>query len=131
MCFHPPAITTITSGPPVTLGGGLNWHISNGLTVNDAGMINIGDAAGLTANITNFPSASFNLTTDTAGIGLNTVNVGGSPQLGSGDFINGGTLAKIGGTGTSHFSASYSGQGTVSVSTRTLDVLMGQAIRLS
>ncbi|MGB9645433.1 MAG: hypothetical protein WCB44_09980, partial [Stellaceae bacterium] len=60
-------------------------------------------------------------TTDTAGIGLNTVNVGGSPQLGSGDFINGGTLAKIGGTGTSHFSASYSGQGTVSVSTGTLE----------
>jgi hypothetical protein len=110
---------TITSGPPVTLGGGLNFRISNGITVNDAGLIDIGDAAGLTATIMN--SGAFNLTTDTAGIGLNTVNVGGSSQLGIGNLENSGTLAKTGGTGTSHISASYSGQGTVSVSTGTLE----------
>ena len=101
------ASRTITSGPPLTLGGGLTWRISNVLTVNDAAMINIGDAAGLTATITNFGGASFNLTTHSEGIGVNTVNVGGSQQQGSANFNNAGTLEKTGGTGTSHFSASY------------------------
>jgi hypothetical protein len=98
---------TITSGPPLTLGGGLTRRISNGLTVHDAAMINIGDAAGSTATITNFGGASFNLTTHSEGIGVNTVNVGGSQQQGSANFNNAGTLEKTGGTGTSHFSASY------------------------
>jgi hypothetical protein len=117
------ASRTITSGPPLTLGGGLTWRISNVLTVNDAAMINIGDAAGLTATITNFGGASFNLTTHSEGIGVNTVNVGGSQQQGSANFNNAGTLEKTGGTGTSHFSASYnvSSSGTVLVSIGTLE----------
>jgi hypothetical protein len=90
--------------------------------VNDAGTINIGDAAGLNATIEN--SGSFNLTTDSAGIGLNSVNVSGSLNSGIGNFANFGTLAKTGGTGTSHISASYTSSGggsKVSVSTGTLE----------
>jgi fibronectin-binding autotransporter adhesin len=80
-----------------------------------------GDAAGLTASILN--EGTYNLTTDTVGIGLNSVNVGGSLQLGIADFDNyEGTLAKTGGTGTSHFDASYATTaGTISVSTGTLE----------
>jgi hypothetical protein len=88
--------------------------------VNDAGTINIGDAAGLNATIQNF--GTFNLTSDSAGISLNSVNVGGSLQLGIGNFENSGTLAKTGGTGTSHIYASYSTtSGKISVSMGTLE----------
>ena len=81
--------------------------------------LNIGDAAGLTATIMN--SGAFSLTTDTAGIGLSTVNVGGSSQLGIGNFENFGTLAKTDGTGTTTSPRGYSGAGTVSDSTGTLE----------
>jgi hypothetical protein len=115
-------VWTIAASAPLTLGGGLTLQIlsvGNGSVVNDAGTINIGDAAGLTATILN--QDTFNLTTDTAGIGLNSVNVGGSLQSGSGNFQNFGTLAKTGGTGTSHVFASYSGSGIISVSAGTLE----------
>jgi hypothetical protein len=115
-------VWTITAGTPLTLGGGVTLQVLSvgpGSVVNDAGAINIGDAAGLTATILN--QGTFNLTTDTAGIGVNTVNVGGSPQLGIGNFENEVTFAKTGGTGTSHVFASYSGAGTISVSTGTLE----------
>jgi autotransporter-associated beta strand protein len=42
-------------------------------------------------------------------------------QSGIGNFENFGTFAKTGGTGTSHVFASYSGSGTISVSTGTLE----------
>lgn len=92
--------------------------------MNDAGTINIGDPAGLTATIEN--SGAFNLTTDTAGISLNTVNVGGSLKSGIGNFENRGTLAKTGGTGTSRVFASYTSSlagvpGSISISTGTLE----------
>ena len=99
---------TISASVPLTLGGGLTLEVNYSTdVVNDAGTINIGDAPGLTATIENFDT--FTLTTDTAGIGLNTVNVAGSLKSGIGNFENGGKLAKTGGTGTSHIFASYTG----------------------
>jgi hypothetical protein len=57
-----------------------------------------------------------------AGIGLNSVNVSGSLKPGIANFDNYGTLAKTGGTGTSHFAANYTAtSGKVSVSTGTLE----------
>jgi hypothetical protein len=90
--------------------------------VNDAGLINAGDAAGLTATIEN--EGIFNLIDDTAGIGVNSVDVAGLLQTGIGNFENYGTLAKTGGTATSQIFASYtseSGESEVSVSTGTLE----------
>ena len=114
-------VWTISASAPLTLGGGLLLRIYyTNAVVNDAGTINVGDAAGLTATIENY--GNFNLTTDTAGIGLNSVNVGGALHSGIGNFENFGTLAKTGGTGTSHISASYSTtSGKISVSTGTLE----------
>jgi hypothetical protein len=103
-------VTSITSGQPLTLGGGLTWlnrssGSSDAGTVNDAGAINVGDAAGLKATIDNL--GVFNLTTDAAGIVLNVVNIGGLTQSGIATFINdqGATFAKTGGTGISHLFA--------------------------
>jgi hypothetical protein len=118
-------IWTISASAPLTLGGGLTFEVFFSTdVVNDAGTINIGDAAGLAATIENF--GTFNLTTDTAGIGLNTVNVGGSLKSGIGNFENSGKLAKTGGTGTSRVFASYTSSangvpGSISVSTGTLE----------
>ncbi len=115
--------TIAASATPLILGGGLTWQVYYSTdVVNDAGTINIGDAAGLNATIEN--SGSFNLTTDSAGIGLNSVNVSGSLNSGIGNFANFGTLAKTGGTDTSHISASYTSSGggsKISVSTGTLE----------
>src|SRR5277367_867004 len=49
-------VWTITAGAPLTLGGGLTLQvpsIAGGSVVDDAGAIDIGDAAGLTATILN------------------------------------------------------------------------------
>jgi hypothetical protein len=120
---YPNGVWTIVAGTPLTLGGGLNWDVYSGTdVVNDAGIIDIGDTAGLNATIQN--NGTFNLTTYTAGIGLNTVNVGGSSQSGIGNFENFGKLAKTGGSGTSHIFSSYtvsSGLASISVSTGTLE----------
>jgi hypothetical protein len=126
--FFTGGVVSIT-GQPLTLGGGLIWdtYAPRLLTTSDVNIssaINIGDAAGLTATIRN--RGTFNLTTDSAGIGLNLV-VG---SLGIANFDNGfgGTLAKTGGTGTSHFFANYTdisniniGSGAVVISTGTLE----------
>jgi FG-GAP-like repeat len=119
--FYTEGVTSINAGAPLTLGGGLTWDNSFRNSLNDSSAIDIGDAAGLTATIVNI--GTFNLTNDTAGIGLNTVNVSGSTSSGIGNFENEGTLAKTGGTGTSHFSASYTTEAgaTISVSTGTLE----------
>jgi hypothetical protein len=36
------SVWSITSGTPLTLGGGLNWTIYGLATVNDAGVVNVG-----------------------------------------------------------------------------------------
>ena len=96
------------SGQPLTLGGGLVWDTRSAQNLTKANVnlsvpINVGDAAGLSATI--LDEGTFSLTTDAAGIGLNLV----AGSLGTATFNNGngGTLAKTGGTGTSHFYANY------------------------
>jgi hypothetical protein len=100
--------TTITG---VTLGTGLTFYNYPGGSLSLNAPINIGDAAGATATIIN--GSTFNLLSDAAGVGVN--------PSGAGDFQNNATLAKTGGTGTSHIAASVTSSGTVSVTTGTLE----------
>jgi hypothetical protein len=46
-------ISQITSGAPVTVGGGLNWTINSGDTLNLGAPIVVGDGAGSTAAFIN------------------------------------------------------------------------------
>jgi hypothetical protein len=109
--FYLEDVSLITSGPPVTLGAGLTFYNYPGGSLSLNALINIGDAAGATATIIN--GSTFNLLSDAAGVGVN--------PSGAGDFQNNATLAKTGGTGTSHIAASVTSSGTVSVTTGTLE----------
>ena len=105
-------VSMITSGTPLTIGGGLTWEALSGSVSLDAA-VNVGDAAGATATIENVGGTTFNLISDAAGIGIN--------PSGSGNFSNSGTLAKTGGTGISHIAVSVTSTGTVSVTTGVLE----------
>jgi fibronectin-binding autotransporter adhesin len=105
-------VSVITSGTPLTLGGGLIWEALSG-SVSFNAAVNVGDAAGPTATIETFGGTTFNLISDVAGIGVN--------PSGNGNFQNGGTLAKTGGTGISHIAVSFASTGTVSVTTGVLE----------
>src|SRR6266480_3939388 len=104
-------VSMITAGPPLILGGGLTLSVFGSVSLN--GAVNVGDAAGPTATIVNNGGTTFNLISDAAQIGVNS--------SGRANFQNSGTLAKTGGTGTSHISASFTGGGIVAVTTGTLE----------
>ncbi len=97
---------TTTIEETILLGGGLDW--TNGGTVNDGGNISANGAA----TLTNLAGASFNLTTDF----LTIANTGGALS-----FVNRGTLAKTGGTGTSRISVAVTDTGTIASDSGTLE----------
>lgn len=99
------------SYPALILGGSVNW-VNSG-TVSDGGLIAVGDASGLTATLTNKAGATFDLTSDDAGISLDT---GASAT-----FSNAGTLEKTGGTATSYIDATVANTGTITVTSGILD----------
>ena len=106
--------TLLTSGTStlinLTLGGGANW-INSG-TVNDTNSyLYLADANGA-GTLTNQAGASFNITTD-AGV---------QPGNGvEGRFVNAGTLAKTGGTGTTDIYATVTNTGTIVAASGTLE----------
>jgi hypothetical protein len=105
-------VSTITAGPPLTLGDGLTFQL-NGASLSLSAPIDIGDAAGSTATIVN-SGGTINLISDAAGIGVN--------PSGNGNIQNRGTLAKTGGTGISRVAASITSTSTLSVTTGVLEL---------
>ena len=105
-------VSVINAGPALTLGGDLTFLIAGGSSLSVASPINVGDAAGPAATISN--SGTVNLLSDAAGLGVN--------PSGMANFQNAGTLAKTGGTGTSRFAASITGSGPISVTTGALEI---------
>lgn len=103
----------------LTLGAAVKW--TNSGTVNDGGLINVGDGSGLTAAFINNAGANFNFTSDDASI----VNANVSGNKGSSTFANQGTLAKTGGTGTSHIWSALTSTGNINVATGTLEIDAG------
>jgi hypothetical protein len=104
----------------LTLGGGVTWTF--GTSTTDAGQIVVGDGYGLTASFGNAAGLTFSLTTDSAGIvngqSRNTQN---QTVYGSSTFSNAGTLAKTGGTGTSHIYSLFTNTGAVTAATGTIE----------
>ncbi len=104
----------------LTVGGGLDW-VNSG-TVDDAGTILTGDAAGASATMINAAGAQFDLTTDNASIENGTAyNQYGQQYSGSSTFSNAGTLAKTGGTNTSYVDSLFTNTGVVDVATGTIE----------
>ena len=109
-------VSSITPGPPLTLGGGDSsgrptFRIDGSSSLSLSAAIDVGDAAGPNAIIQNF--GTFNLISDAAGIGVN--------PSGNGNFQNNAVLEKTGGSGTSQLFASVTNTGTVSITTGTLE----------
>jgi hypothetical protein len=100
----------------LTLGGGLAW--SNSGTVDDSGLITVGDSSGGTASLTNQAGAVFDLTDDYAAVD----NADSYPFFGSATFDNAGLLEKTGGTGTSTIDPTLTSTGTVEVDSGTLEL---------
>src|SRR5438128_2700776 len=51
--FRTDGVSQITPGASLTLGGGVLWFLDPGSTVNLSAAVNVGDASGPTASITN------------------------------------------------------------------------------
>jgi hypothetical protein len=104
----------------VLLGNGVTWN--NEATVNDAGQIATGDGAGLGATITNAAGINFDFTTDSGGIynGYD-YNQSGQPVYGTSTFSNAGTVAKTGGTNTSHVDSFFTNTGVITAATGTVE----------
>ena len=113
--------TTATSGATTVVDhsdftsaqlNGATWQNSG--TVTDAGLISLANAS----TVDNLAEGTFNLTTDDADIS------GGSGNT----FDNVGTLAKVGGGGTSAVAAALNNTGTVSASSGNLDFTDGGSL---
>jgi hypothetical protein len=114
--------TTLTSNSytALILGGGIAWD--NTATVLDAGQIITGDSNGLSATLVNAAGASFDLTTDGAGIINGRVqNSFNQTVYGSSSFSNAGTVAKTGGTNTSTIDSAFTNTGVVTAASGTLE----------
>jgi hypothetical protein len=83
--------------------GGVNW--TNSGTINDAGLILIGNTGGANATLTNQASGTFDITSNDGNIGFNS---GASAS-----FTNAGLLEKTGGNGTSVVAASVTNTGRI------------------
>jgi Ca2+-binding RTX toxin-like protein len=99
-----------TTANVFTLGGSVNWVNTGVVTQN--GQNQIGDGGSSAAKFTNQSGASFNIANDT-----NLVR--GSAATSS--FVNVGTFAKTGGSGSSVISVNVVDTGTISVASGTLE----------
>ena len=104
-------VVPTAGGYYVQMGNGVTW--SNSGVANLSGYIYTGIATGDTETIVNQAGASFNLLNDAAGTNVYQTN---------GTFTNAGTLAKTGGTGTSHIYAAVTNTGTISATSGTLEL---------
>lgn len=93
------------------LGGTLDWQ-NSGTVAEHSNATQIGDGSSAQATFTNLGGAHFNLTDDSG------INRGGSANS---TFVNQGTLAKTGGSGTSTVALDVTDTGTIAIASGTLD----------
>jgi hypothetical protein len=114
---------TFTTGGTTTaayfyLGGGADW-VNTGTVVVSSGYIYDGDGNG-PGTITNTAGASFDLTTDTSTQPYSSTAAG--------SFVNAGTIAKTGGTGTSNLYFNVTNSGVLTAASGTLELDGGGTI---
>jgi hypothetical protein len=107
-----------TTATYFSIGGGADW-VNTGTVYVSSGTISDGDGNG-PGTITNAAGASFDLTTDTS-----TQPSGGTAP---GSFVNAGTLAKTGGTGTSNLYFKVTNSGVIAANDESLELDEGGTI---
>ena len=116
------------NGTMVDIGGGSTW-VNSG-TMADGGLVQLGDATLYNGNasgtLVNQAGGVFDLTSDDASIRQGSYTSGTGTTVNSGAvIINAGTLAKTGGTGTSHLYGTLTSTGTLGTTTGTLELDAG------
>ena len=117
-----------SNGVMVDIGGGGTW-VNSG-TMADGGLVQLGDNnltnGNASGTLVNQAAGVFDLTSDDASIQQGSYTSGPGTQVSSGAvIINAGTLAKTGGTLTSHIYGTLTSTGTLATTTGTLELDRG------